>query len=274
LVSLRHRESHRPETPTEDGYEVPALFLKDIVLLPFMEVSLSLKENVGREAVLESLSSRHLVAMVPADGYRVGDIGTLTLLDEEEGSKEQVSLKGLWRIRIREVRGEVGRPKVKFTRIEDFKEAPGAAAMVRKVHGQVDEFLKLMPSLPKEVVSPVLETNSPGKLADLCAASPMFNDRERLEFLEMLDPQERLERVSDRLERALQALREAARPTQIQDCEICMDFADRALEAGDSTRNLIVADFLEHVVEKHPAEIMNLIAEKYGPSFMQKRSLR
>lgn len=81
-------------------------------------------------------------------------------------------------------------------------------------------------------------------------------------------------RVSERLERDLQALREMGRTTTIAECETCMDFADRAFEPDHAFGGEIAAAFLDHVVNRHADELLSLITGKYGAAFMQKRSLR
>lgn len=275
MVSLRGRGFYKREVPSEVDFEVPAIFSEDVVLLPYMEATLSLRESAAREAIARALSSRHLVAMVPSDGFNVGDIGTLALLDGSRTPKGEVTLKGLWRIRIKEVSKGGAGPMVRFKKAESFSDGPGVAAdLVKKVQEQAEEFRRLMPSIPDEMVSFVRAIDSPGKLADVCGASPLFDNRDRLRLLESLDPRARLSRVSDRLAKGLESLREAFDAVPIPDCEACMDFADRALESDDSVRNEVTASFLQHVIEKHAAEVMSLIVEKYGPSFMQKRSLR
>jgi ATP-dependent Lon protease len=275
-VSLRDRGLYGRELPSEDDFEVPAVFSEGVVLLPHMEVTMSLKESASETAIVSALATRHLVAMIPSNGYQVGDIGTLALLEEGKGIVEgTVQLKGLWRIRVREVTKDGERPSVRFQKAEDFKDGAGQAAdMVTKVRGQVDEFAKLMPNVPEEVISFVKSIDSPGKLADVCAGSPMFTNEERLELLGTLDPKKRLSRVSDRMEKDLEALRELGTPKTIGECETCMDFADRAFDSEGAFNGEIAGAFLDHVVNKHPNEVLTLIAGKYGPAFMQKRSLR
>jgi ATP-dependent Lon protease len=261
--------------PLDDDFEAPAVFSEEMVILPHMEVSLSLKDEAGREAILEALGARHLVAMIPSDGYEVGRVGTLALLEGSASADDVVSVKGLWRIRVKEVTKEGARPRVRFKKAETSKDSSGEASdLVTRVHGQVSEIAKLMPSVPHEVISFVLGIDSPGELADVCGGSPLFDDKERMDLLETLEPTKRLLKVSQRLEKDLVSIRELAKSVTIPDCEICMDFADRALDSDGPVRNVVLAEFLQHVVEKHPSEMMALIAEKYGPAFLRKRSLR
>ena len=61
----------------------------------------------------------------------------------------------------------------------------------------------------------------------------------------------------------------------ISECDTCIDLADQAFESGTEAEiGNIAVRFLEHVMNEHTGEVMNLLAEKYGPIFMTKRAMR
>ena len=64
------------------------------------------------------------------------------------------------------------------------------------------------------------------------------------------------------------------KPTPIERCESCAEIADMALDGGVEVFRKASSEFLKHVVDVHPAEILGLIAERYGPIFLAKRQLR
>lgn len=57
-------------------------------------------------------------------------------------------------------------------------------------------------------------------------------------------------------------------------CHACADIADRAFESTPDSLQEVSSAFLIHVLENHPGELMNLLAERYGPIFLAKRELR
>lgn len=57
-------------------------------------------------------------------------------------------------------------------------------------------------------------------------------------------------------------------------CHVCADFADKAFESTPDKLAQVSAGFLNHVVEEHTGELMNLLAERYGPIFLAKREMR
>ena len=56
----------RVTLPDKDE-EVPALFSREIVLFPRMQISLTLGEEKGIGAVAQALKENHLVAFIPTD---------------------------------------------------------------------------------------------------------------------------------------------------------------------------------------------------------------
>ncbi len=66
-----------------------------------------------------------------------------------------------------------------------------------------------------------------------------------------------------------------SRVVPISECDKCIDLADQAFESGTETEiGNIAVRFLEHVMNEHTGEIMNLLAEKYGPIFLTRRAMR
>lgn len=61
----------------------------------------------------------------------------------------------------------------------------------------------------------------------------------------------------------------------IADCEICADIAERGFESkSPGELSQVAQDFLSHVVESHPGEVIAVLAERYLPIFAAKRELR
>ena len=185
------------------------------------------------------------------------------------------SVKGLWRVRVEKVLEEMAYARVRFTKAEEVDDAtPVRSRIMQVVLGQIDEFVKLIPGIPAEITGALRSAETPGKLADLCAYSPGFSSEERLDLLRTLEAEERLEKVSEHFGRQLAALRELVKAKTIPECETCVDLADRVIESEPSRSGEIALEFLVHVVQEHPDELLRLIAEKYGPTFMRRRALK
>jgi len=186
----------------------------------------------------------------------------------------QTLLRGMARVRIEDVVQGAECARVRFKRIEEAELSGDESATKQKVLAQIDEFVKLIPGIPNEIITLLRNTESPGQLADLCAYSPEFTYEERLDLLGTVDPEERLQIVSRLFEKQLEALKGAAETDMIPECETCAELAEKAFESDSEDVGRVISTFLSHVVRDHTGELLALIAEKYGPIFMMKRALR
>jgi ATP-dependent Lon protease len=260
-------------------YESPALLAEDVVIFPHSEVAITAHDSRNTTALLQAARERQLIVFVPGHDPKSlsGSIGTLALVRKAAAAGGGVSanVKGLWRVRVERILQEGEYTRVSFTKVTEVDDAPiGRPKVMDVVLGQIDEFAKLIPGIPPEIIGAFRGAETPGKLADLCAYSPGFSTEERLDLLKTLGAEERLEKVNRHFERQLAALKELAKVKMIPECETCMELADRVFESEPNRRGEIAAQFLSHVVQDHPGELLGLIAEKYGLEFMRRRALK
>jgi ATP-dependent Lon protease len=266
-----------PDTSTEATFEAPAILADDAILFPEMEVSMTLHDPKSVAATAQAFREHSLVVMVPSpslDGI-VGSIGTLVMLrkaNPAQGSGMSV-WKGLWRVKVEGVVGKDPYVRVRFAKAgftEDVE--PDSSGLMKTVFEQIDEFIKVIPGIPAEIIAFLKSVNTPGKLADLCAYSPFFSRQERLDLLKTLDPVVRLGKVHKLFEKQLNDMKRLAKATTILECATCAELADKAFEVGGGPE--VARAFLEHVSKEHPEELLGLIAERYGSDFMRRRALR
>ena len=268
-----------PTSSERDAYEAPAILAEDAVIFPNMEVSMMVQDPKGVAATAQAFREHNLIVLIPASSAQgvVGAIGTLVLLRRTvpaEGSGAQSLWKGLWRVKVDGVVGVDPYLRVRFSRAGGVEDLSSPSAMMREVFGQIDEFVRVIPGIPAEIIAYLKDVDGPGKLADLCAYSPFFSHEERLDLLRTLDPEERLRKVNRLFERQLTNMRRQAKTTPILECTTCIELADRALELGPSERTQVAREFLQHVVQEHQEEVLGLLVERYGPAFMRRRALK
>jgi len=263
---------------SDDDYEVPAILTGSLVLLPHMEIAVLVEGKEDLLALREAEKGRRLIAVIPFPSIVKGSIGTLTLIQKHavlQSGAWEVLLKGLWRIRVQNALEDKGYRNVRFEVAEVFEEpSVEQPEVMKKVNQQIDEFVRLIPGIPQEIIAILKSAETPGKLADLCAYSPDFNREVRLDLLNTLDPIERLTKVSRLFDRQLHILKAAKQAEPISECEKCMEYVDRALEADPSERAEATLILLNHVITEHTGELLALLAERYGPIFMRRRALR
>ncbi len=267
------------EDGLESVYEAPALLVRRVVIFPHMEMGVAVREQRDLAALRAAMEEHHLVvhASTMATENLVGTVGTLVLVQKNLLSPKNVMqtlLRGLSRVRIEEVMQGPECTRVRFRRIEEVELSKGESVIEQKVLAQIDEFVKLIPGIPNEIITLLRNTESPGQLADLCAYSPEFTYEERLDLLGTLDPEERLQKVSRLFEKQLEALKGAMEADMIPECETCAELAEKAFDSDSEEVGRVISMFLSHVVRDHTGELLALLAEKYGPIFMMKRALR
>jgi len=241
-----------------------------------MQVTLALGEENGVDAISRAVAENKLIAFIPSEYEELREgIGVLTLVLSSERSPDglRADLRGLWRVKVSNPSGLKSGPYVRVEKLDESPELDDRAS-IDMVHAQIDEFKHLLPDIPPEITSVLSEANTASELSDLCAMSPTLSHQERLDLLGTLDPELRLKKLSRHFDKQLEMLKALAKTKPIMDCETCMDLADRAFDAEPARRAETISEFLNHVVSNHTAELLNLIAEKYGPTFMRKRSLR
>ena len=267
------------EDTSSNEYEAPALLTEDEVIFPHSEATITARDLRNSAALLQAAIERKLVVLVPASNPKdvPGAIGTLVHVRKTATIKGRVSavVNGLWRVRTGTVLDGTEYSRVTFTKAEELDySSPTRSEAMKAVHNQIDEFTRLIPGIPPEIIEALKRAETPGKLADICAYSPSFSAAERLDLLNTLGAEERLQKIRRHFEGQLADLREASRIKTISECETCAELADRALESEPARKGAIAVDFLNHVAQKHTAELLGVLAEKYGPAFMRRRALK
>jgi ATP-dependent Lon protease len=89
---------------------------------------------------------------------------------------------------------------------EKVTDPAAAEAAMTAVLEQVENYISLLPNVPEEVLTMVRSVDDPGWLGDLIAFSPEFSADQRQELLEILDPVERLHRLSVIIQKRINVL--------------------------------------------------------------------
>jgi ATP-dependent Lon protease len=268
------------EPAGSDTFEAPAILADDAILFPEMELNIALHDSKSLAASRQAFKEHNLVVLVPSPSLEgvVGSIGILVLLRRAVpagGIDAQSLWKGLWRVRVDRVLDKEPYVRVQFSRPPAAEDVPSENSDIMKtVFDQIDEFMRVIPGIPTEIVAFLKSVKSPGRLADLCAYSPFFSRQDRLDLLGTLDPETRLSKVEALFNEQLSSLRKMAKASSILECTTCMDLADRAFELGPGRGGQVAQEFLDHVSRAHPGELLGLIAERYGPEFMRRRALK
>jgi len=212
------------EPQQEDAIKIPdvlpVLPLKDTVVFPYIILPLSVGRDKSVLAVDRALSESRVIMLVAqrdaandnpgeADLFEVGTAAVIMRMLKLPDGRIRILVQGLARARVQHISQMEPYLQAKIERIEEPRpQAPSleVEALVRSVKESLDRAVTLGKGISPEVMVIAANLEDPGRLADLAASNLDLKLVEAQGILEMLDPIERLRRVSDLLVREIQVL--------------------------------------------------------------------
>ncbi|MGK2912014.1 MAG: endopeptidase La [Sphingobium sp.] len=185
----------------------PLLPLRDIVVFPQMIVPLFVgrdKSVVALEKAMEADKEIFLVSQLdPAEDdpdrdalYDTGVIATVLQLLKLPDGTVRVLVEGKQRARLEELVTHADHLAAYITPVEDgAADSPEAAALMRSVAEQFENYAKLNKKLPAETPVQLREIEEAGRLADAVSANINLKVADKQSLLVEADPVKRLEMV-------------------------------------------------------------------------------
>jgi len=198
--------------------EAVAIPLRELVIYPNMVTPLFVGRDKSLAAIMAAQASEETVIGVgqidsslpdpqPEDLYTLGTEMALGRLMRMPDGSTSVLAQGRRRIEIVEFTMTQPYFKVKARPVvEDAKKTRETEALMRAVLALFEKCVQLNRNLPEEAYIYAMNVDEPGWLADLIASSLDLNMEERQAILELIDPTERLHRISVLLGRELDVL--------------------------------------------------------------------
>jgi ATP-dependent Lon protease len=181
-----------------DTRVLPLLPLTSGVVLPGMVVTLMLDTPEARAASSAARNQGGRLVLVPKVGSRYAAVGTVATVEDSgrlQNGMEALVIRGLHRAVIGS--GVAGTGEATWVQVHDAVETssdtPRAQGLVREYRATIENIVEArgLPQLA-EVLRGIGE---PGTLADMAGYSPDLSLEQKLEVLETLDVEERLEKV-------------------------------------------------------------------------------
>ena len=194
--------------------------LRGTVLMPHAVLPLGAGRPSSVRLIEEAVQSGRLVGAVmqrdPQDDapgleglHPVGTVTVIHKMVKQADGSLRVIVQGLGRFRLLEV---IERQPFLRARVEAIDEAAPAVdleleALVRSVRSLFEKVVSLSPGLPDELINVVGDTEAPGALGDLIAASlPTLANERKQELLETYNVRERLQKLAGMLAKEAEVL--------------------------------------------------------------------
>jgi ATP-dependent Lon protease len=193
---------------------LPAMALKDAVLLPFVMVPLSIGRDRSVAAVDQALAENRLLLLLaqkdpndenPAAGnlHQVGTVAGIMRMIKLPDNRIRILVQGLARARVEYFMQEEPYFKCRITRLEEPTQVPGdleIEAFVRTVRTNLEKAVELGKTLSPEVMLIAASLDDGARLADLVASNLTLKPEDAQRVLEAMDLKERMRLVNDLLE--------------------------------------------------------------------------
>jgi len=215
LVKVEKKEMEEVKKISE---ELSVLPLKNIVVYPSLVMPLMITDQRRARLIDEALLSGNVVGLftqkdpeleqpTPDDVYHVGTAATILKMLRFPDGSVRFLVQGLARIRIRRFTKTEPNMAAKIDVVHDVLEkSVEMEALVRNIMEQLKRAISLAPYLPEELQVSALNTEDPGKLADLIASNLNLNIQQKQEILETFDVKDRLRKLTFHINKEVEVL--------------------------------------------------------------------
>jgi ATP-dependent Lon protease len=197
---------------------LPILGLSDVVVFPGMVSPLQVDSAASIRLIDDVVAGDRFIGLVlqkrpevadpkPSDLWNHGCAVRVLKMLKFPDNTVRVLVEGLRRFRIASYETEDPYLKARIEVLRDAVESSlEVTAMTRNAQRQFQEIINLSPAISDEIKVAVLNTEQPGRLADLVAANLNLSLEERQQLLESAEVKDRLGRLLPLLERELEVL--------------------------------------------------------------------
>jgi ATP-dependent Lon protease len=206
------------ETLSGNTQKLPMMPIRDMVIFPHMMTPFVVGRESSVRALEEALSGDRKIFLATQhdasvdeptadDIYATGTIGNIVQSVKMPDGNIKVLVEGIERARSVEVNDSdgffVATVRTGKTQLEM---TPQVEQLMQKVHSLFEQYVKLQQSLNYETMAASVRLDEPSKLADTIAANLQLPIEEKQQLLEVFDPEQRLARVADVLDLAIEKL--------------------------------------------------------------------
>jgi ATP-dependent Lon protease len=201
-----------------DTKRLPMMPIRDVVIFPYMMTPFVVGRESSVRALEEAMAGDKKIFLAtqhdasidepkPNEIYSVGTIVNIVQSLKLPDGNIKVLVEGVERGKVVSVADDEGFFRA-VVRTANYKveAGPQLDALVSRVTGLFEQYVKLSQNLNYETMIAAIRVDDPGKLADTVGANLQLNIEEKQELLEIFDPIDRLTRVADMLDIEIEKL--------------------------------------------------------------------
>jgi ATP-dependent Lon protease len=198
--------------------KLPMMPIRDVVIFPYMMTPFVVGRESSVRALEEALAGDKRIFLAtqhdpgidepkPDEIYQVGCIVNIVQSLKMPDGNIKVLVEGIERARILQVTETDGyyMSSVRVSR-NTPELTPQIDSTMQRVSSLFEQYVKLCQSLNQETIAATVRMDDVGRLSDTIAANLQLSIEEKQELLEIFDPAERLNRISDVLDIEIEKL--------------------------------------------------------------------
>lgn len=220
MSNLAEKEEKEKDKEIEIPDSLPVLPVRDIVVFPYMILPLFVGREISIKAIEHSLSTNKMVMLLtqkdlnvenptPDELYSIGTVGLIMRMLKLPDGRVKILVQGLTKARAVKFFQKEPFFTADIEKIVDYKPEEitiEIEAIMRTVKEQIDKTVSLGKTILPDIMIVIENLDDPGKLADLIASNIGLKTEQAQEVLEMIDPVQRLKKVSEILNREIELL--------------------------------------------------------------------
>src|SRR6202048_2111596 len=197
---------------------LPMMPIRDVVIFPYMMTPFVVGRESSVRALEEAMAGDKKIFLAtqhdasidepkPNEIYNVGTVVNIVQSLKLPDGNIKVLVEGVERAKVVSITDDEGFFRA-VVRTVNYKVEPGPQleALVTRVTGLFEQYVKLSQNLNYETMIAAIRVDEPGKLADTVGANLQLTIEEKQELLEIFDPVDRLTRVAEMLDIEIEKL--------------------------------------------------------------------
>jgi ATP-dependent Lon protease len=197
---------------------LPMMPIRDVVIFPYMMTPFVVGRESSVRALEEAMAGDKKIFLAtqhdasidepkPNEIYNVGTVVNIVQSLKLPDGNIKVLVEGVERAKVVSITDDEGFFRA-VVRTVSFKVEPGPQleALVTRVTGLFEQYVKLSQNLNYETMIAAVRVDDPGKLADTVGANLQLTIEEKQDLLEIFDPIDRLTRVAEMLDIEIEKL--------------------------------------------------------------------
>ncbi|SPQ01783.1 DNA-binding ATP-dependent protease La [Candidatus Sulfobium mesophilum] len=214
------KDNENKDKDVEIPDTLPVLPVRDIVVFPYMIIPLFVGRDISIKAIDAALNSNRMILLltqkdlsvenpVTTDLYSTGTVGMIMRMLKLPDSRVKILVQGISKAKVKKFTQSGAFFTAAIDKIEEVKPeglSVEVEAEIRSVKEQLDKAVSYGKTVLPDIMAVIENLDDPGRLADLVASNLGLKAEQAQEVMEILDPVQRLRRVSEMLSREIELL--------------------------------------------------------------------